>query len=168
MVTWKSPSFQWGFVRTKGKPETHNERNVFILNLYFPYRLIYIVGGCTHHTRHLRDLLSYNPVTTEWEKLSQMKVPRSQMGIAILNGHLYAIGGISKHAEVIKSVEKYNFEEDTWVEVASMKVARANPAVGAVDGKIYCIGGDQTVEQNFFRAQVLANVYNPLQNVYSS
>lgn len=76
------------------------------------------------------------------------------MGIAVLDGHLYAIGGSSKHAEVLKSVEKYCFEEDRWMEVSSMKVGRANPAVGAVDGKIYCIGGDQTVEQNFFRAQV--------------
>jgi hypothetical protein len=88
-----------------------------------------------------------------------MKTPRSQMGIAVLDGCLYAIGGSSKHAEVLKSVEKYIFDEDRWVEVASMKIGRANPAVGSVDGKIYCIGGDQTVEQNFFRAPVSDSKY---------
>lgn len=30
------------------------------------HRLIYVVGGCTHQTRHLKELLSYNPVTSEW------------------------------------------------------------------------------------------------------
>jgi len=76
------------------------------------------------------------------------------MGIALLDKHMYVIGGISKHSEVLKSVEKYNFDKDEWSEVTSLSEERANPAVGAVDGKIYCIGGDQTVEQNFFRAQV--------------
>lgn len=118
------------------------------------HRLIYIVGGCTHTQRHLRDLCSYNPVTGEWTTLKPMKYPRSQFGLVVLDNSLYVIGGSSKHAEVLKSVEKYSFDEDKWTEVACMSVGRANPAVGAVDGKIYCIGGDHSLEQNFFRAQV--------------
>jgi N-acetylneuraminic acid mutarotase len=160
---WRNQNLVWEFAHTKGK---------FILlkiskfkNINLSYRLLYIVGGCTHQTRHLQDLLSYNPLTTEWETLSPMKVPRSQMGIVVVNGYLYAIGGSSRSSEVLKSVEKYSFAEDCWTEVCSMKIGRANPAVGAVDGKIYCIGGDQTVEQNFFRAQVTlatVEVYDPL------
>ncbi len=45
------------------------------------------------------------------------------------------------------------------MEVAPLNKERANASVGAVDGKIYCIGGDQTVEQNFFRAQVFLLTY---------
>jgi actin-binding protein IPP len=36
--------------------------------------LIYIVGGCTQASRHLPDLISYNPVTQEFTYLSKMQV----------------------------------------------------------------------------------------------
>jgi len=73
--------------------------------------LIYIVGGCTHSRRHLQDLLSFNPVTGEWSTLPSMLVPRSQMGVAVLDGYLYVVGGTNCHHEVLQSVERYSFEE---------------------------------------------------------
>jgi actin-binding protein IPP len=73
--------------------------------------LIYIVGGCTHSRRHLQDLLSFNPVTGEWSTLPPMLVPRSQMGVAVLDGYLYVVGGTNRHHEVLQSVERYSFEE---------------------------------------------------------
>lgn len=71
--------------------------------------LIYIVGGCTHSNRHHSTLLSYNPITGEWDTLASMLVPRSQMGVAILDNHLYVVGGTNKHHNVLHSVEKYSF-----------------------------------------------------------
>lgn len=73
--------------------------------------LIYIVGGCTRTKRHLQDLLSYNPVTGEWSILAHMLVPRSQMGVAVLDKHLYVVGGITSNNEVLNLVEQYDFEE---------------------------------------------------------
>lgn len=46
--------------------------------------LIYVVGGCTTSSRHLSDLISYNPVTQEWNNLAPMQTGRSQLGVAIL------------------------------------------------------------------------------------
>lgn len=43
--------------------------------------------------------------------------------------------------------------QDTWSEIAPMKVGRASPAVAAADGRLYVIGGDQTLAENFYRAQ---------------
>lgn len=136
---------------------------------YYVFRLIYIVGGCTHTQRHLKDLCSYNPVTGEWDFLAPMKVPRSQMGIAILGNELYVVGGSSRQAEVLRSVEKYSFDEDKWTELAPLTHGRANPAVGAADGKVYVFGGDQSHESNFFRAQVTlssAEMYDPLTDTW--
>lgn len=73
--------------------------------------LIYIVGGCTHNSRHRQDVLSYNPVTREWNYLAPMITPRSQMGITILDGYMYVVGGTSKNQEVLTSVERYSFEK---------------------------------------------------------
>lgn len=72
--------------------------------------LIYIVGGCTHSQRHLHDLLCYNPVTGEWQTLAPMLTPRSQMGVAVLDGFLYVVGGTNRH-NVLTSVERYSFEQ---------------------------------------------------------
>lgn len=69
------------------------------------------MGGCTRTKRHLQDLLSYNPVTNEWSILAPMLVPRSQMGVAVLDKHLYVVGGITSNNEVLNLVEQYDFEE---------------------------------------------------------
>lgn len=73
--------------------------------------LIYVVGGCTHVERHLKDLLSYNPVTGEWRYLAPMSEARSQAGVAVLDGYLYVVGGNNKTQEVLPSVERYSFDE---------------------------------------------------------
>lgn len=69
------------------------------------------MGGCTHNSRHRQDVMSYNPVTMEWNYLAPMLTPRSQMGITILDGYMYVVGGTSKNQEVLTSVERYSFEK---------------------------------------------------------
>lgn len=105
--------------------------------------MIYIVGGCTTSSRHLPDLISYNPVTQEFTHLSKMQTARCQMGVAILGRNLYAVGGNSSHQEVLTSVERYSFDEDKWTSVNPMTVPRASPAVTSADGFLYVAGGDQ-------------------------
>lgn len=57
-----------------------------------------------------KDLRSFNPATGEWCTLPSMTVPRSQMGITILERHLYVVGGTNKQHEVLQSVERYSFD----------------------------------------------------------
>lgn len=70
-----------------------------------------MVGGCTHARRHLQDLICFDPVTGEWRTLKPMLVPRSQMGVAVLDGYLYVVGGNNRHHEALQSVERYSFVE---------------------------------------------------------
>ena len=70
-----------------------------------------MVGGCTHARRHLQDLICFDPVTGEWRTLKPMLVPRSQMGVAVLDGFLYVVGGNNRHHEALQSVERYSFVE---------------------------------------------------------
>lgn len=105
--------------------------------------MIYIVGGCTQASRHLPDLISYNPVTQEFCPLMKMKTARCQMGVSILGRHMYVVGGNSSHQEVLQTVEKYSFDEDTWTTVSAMSLPRASPAVASADGLLYVAGGDQ-------------------------
>lgn len=73
-----------------------------------------MVGGCTEYQRFLPDLLSYNPLTGEWNTLPAMSVARSQIGVAVLDDCLYAVGG-NNRSQVLNSVEKYSFKEVTNV-----------------------------------------------------
>ncbi|KAK2583482.1 hypothetical protein KPH14_009450 [Odynerus spinipes] len=116
--------------------------------------LIYVVGGCTHNSRHRQDVMSYNPVTREWNYLAPMLTPRSQMGITILDGYIYVVGGTNKNQEVLNSVERYSFEKNKWSMVAPMNMGRSYPAVAAADSRLYVIGGDQSQEINFYRTQI--------------
>ena len=112
------------------------------------------MGGCTQASRHLPDLICYNPVTQEWEHLSKMQTARCQMGVAILNRHLYVVGGNSSNQEVLRTVEKYSFDEDKWTECAPMSVCRASPAVAAADELLYVGGGDQVEFLTFIKMRI--------------
>ena len=87
--------------------------NIFpLLIISFSFEgLIYIVGGRTPWGNSVQDLLSFNPVTGEWSALPPMLVPRSHMGVAVLDGYLYVVGGSNRHHRVLQSVERYSFEE---------------------------------------------------------
>ena len=50
----------------------------------------------------VKELVSYNPVTSEWTTRASMLVPRSQMGCVVLNDSLYVIGGTNRHNEVLQ------------------------------------------------------------------
>lgn len=73
--------------------------------------MIYIVGGCVHSKRHLRDLISLDPITGVYRNLAPMLEPRSQIGVAVLDGYLYVVGGINRENDVLKSVERYSFAD---------------------------------------------------------
>ncbi|KAK6053318.1 kelch repeat protein [Cooperia oncophora] len=53
-----------------------------------------------------------------------MSTCRSDLGSAVLDGHLYAAGGKDESSNQLSSVEKYNPLTDEWTEVAAMKEKR--------------------------------------------
>lgn len=80
------PRFSFGLVSFEGL--------IYIVGMY--KRLCYkieihsrvVVGGCTQASRHLPDLISYNPITQEFNHLSKMQTSRCQMGVSILGKYL--------------------------------------------------------------------------------
>ncbi|XP_011191149.1 actin-binding protein IPP isoform X1 [Zeugodacus cucurbitae] len=133
--------------------------------------LIYIVGGCTTSSRHLPDLISFNPITLDWQPMARMRTARCQMGVAVLNRYLYVVGGNSSSQDVLSTVERYSFDDNKWESVCSMSVPRAIPAVAAADGLLYVAGGDQPCEDNFYRAHITINAveaYDPLTDTWKN
>ena len=83
-----------------------------------------------------------------------MRVPRSELGVAMLDGFVYAVGG-QEYTSRLDSVEKYDPETNTWVssiqlaiiffstdcDVPSLKMAVTSPAVVAYEDSLYVTGG---------------------------
>ena len=44
-------------------------------------------------TLHFRSLWKFDPCYESWQELAPMNVPRSELGLALLDGSVYAVGG---------------------------------------------------------------------------
>ncbi|XP_071455545.1 actin-binding protein IPP-like [Hetaerina americana] len=147
--------------------------------------LIYVLGGCTRHRRHLPYLLCLAPPgsrshthqksnpswCSEPVRLAPMRTPRSQMGVAILHDSLYAVGGTNGGSDALRSVERYSFAENKWYEVAPLREGRSTPAVVALDGRLYAIGGTSSFHMYHYQAQVslrTVEMYDPVTDLWTS
>lgn len=72
--------------------------------------LIYIIGGFDEHNYALQSVLSYNPVTRQFQNLCRMHQSRAYFGCNVLHGHIYVAGG-TDGTQPLYSVERYNILE---------------------------------------------------------
>lgn len=68
-----------------------------------------------------------------------MLSPRSELGLAMLDGCVYAVGGWEGSFR-LDSVERYDSTTNVWRLIAPMKMAVTSPAVVAHDGMLYVTG----------------------------
>ena len=85
----------WSRPVTKNSPIGRAGHSAFVID-----KCLYIFGGYNEFTlsRHLNDLLMYNPVTRQWTEVStQGKTPSHRHGPSchLVNGQLFLFGGTS-------------------------------------------------------------------------
>ena len=54
---------------------------------------MYMSGGEYPDGSASRSMWRYDPVLDKWEEMAGMRVPRSELGLAMLDGCVYAVGG---------------------------------------------------------------------------
>uniref|UniRef100_UPI003467EF5D SAKe6EEref n=1 Tax=synthetic construct TaxID=32630 RepID=UPI003467EF5D len=130
--------------------------------------LIYAVGGYNNspdgHT-HLSSLEAYNPSTDTWSPVAPMSVPRSGVGVAVIDGLIYAVGGYDGHTH-LNSVEAYDPETDEWSLVAPMTTRRSGVGVAVLGGLIYAVGGYNNSPDGHTHLSSL-EAYNPSTDTWS-
>merc|ERR1712173_249425 len=94
---------------------------------------MYMAGGEYPDGSASRAVWRYDPVLNAWQEMADMRVPRSELGLAMLDGCVYAVGGWEGTSR-LDSVERYDPETNTWSDVPSLKMAVTSPAVVACDG----------------------------------
>lgn len=101
---------------------------------------LFMAGGEFPDGSASKSFWRYDPGFDNWLELTSMNMPRSELGLAMLDGCIYAVGGWEGTAR-LDTVERYNMETNTWSFTAPMKMAVTSPAVVAHDGLLYVTGG---------------------------
>ncbi|XP_078612132.1 kelch-like protein 24 [Branchiostoma floridae x Branchiostoma japonicum] len=101
---------------------------------------LYMSGGEFPDGSASKDMWKYDPIFDVWTEMAPMNVPRSELGLAMLDGFVYAVGGWEGSSR-LDSVERYSPATNSWAFVAPMKMAVTSPAMVAYNGKLYVTGG---------------------------
>lgn len=101
---------------------------------------LYLAGGEFPDGNASRSVWRYDPILDHWQEMAPMLVPRSELGLAMLDGCVYAVGGWEGSFR-LDSVERYDPESNSWQMIAPMKMAVTSPAVVAHEGMLYVTGG---------------------------
>jgi N-acetylneuraminic acid mutarotase len=101
-----------------------------------------------------------------WTTPTFMPTPRTEPGIAVVNGTIYVIGGYS--GSTLSTVESYNPVSATWIPKADMPTARRSPVVAAVNNKIYAIGGMNYSNPNHVTYSFDTDEYDPATDTWTS
>jgi Kelch motif/Galactose oxidase, central domain len=70
-----------------------------------------------------------------------MRFARSELGAAVIEGHIYAVGGLTAGGTPLPVLEIYDPVSDTWLQGPPMPQPRHHAGVAAVNGRLYVIGG---------------------------
>nr|KAG5711410.1 hypothetical protein BaRGS_025837 [Batillaria attramentaria] len=63
----------------------------------------------------MADVDKYDPVTEEWEHLTDLHTARHNAGATVIDGKIYIVGGVSTNTnQVIRSVECYDTKSGKW------------------------------------------------------
>jgi len=77
---------------------------------------VFFIGGTLSFERGSRQLLSYNPVTSDITEKPQMQVGRYGFGACRIRERLLVLGGVADAVEVLSSCEEYNIAKEEWRE----------------------------------------------------
>lgn len=131
---------------------------------------LYVIGG--YPNRFGYRVEQFDPKTknnTPWLRKTDIKIGRSQLGVAELDGQLYAIGGLLDSTN-LSSVERYNPYKNTWATVAPMHYKRSQFGVVPIGGRLYAVGGygskdgDDSAVTSYLSS---VECYNPYRNEWT-
>jgi hypothetical protein len=112
-----------------------------------------------------------------------MRVPRSNLGVAVVDGKIYAIGGSTENGNnpntvgtnyktkgwIVGTNEEYDPTTNLWTTKKAMPTPRYNFGIAAVDDKIYCIGGiTDYLVGSYMNSTSVNEMYDPKTNSWQT
>ncbi|XP_013395524.1 kelch-like protein diablo [Lingula anatina] len=124
---------------------------------------LYMAGGEFPDGSASRSMWRYDACFDNWLEMTPMNMPRSELGLAMLDGFIYAVGGWEGTAR-LDTVERYNPFSNSWSFVAPMKISVTSPAVVAHDSLLFVTGGAVLEDGDGID---LVQCYNPRTNQWT-
>ncbi|XP_014678911.1 PREDICTED: kelch-like protein diablo isoform X1 [Priapulus caudatus] len=125
--------------------------------------LIYMCGGEFPDGSASGSMWRYDPNFDTWQEMASMHTPRSELGLAVLDGYIYAVGGWEGQQR-LDSMERYNASTNSWDFMAPMTLAVTSPAVAALFGRLYITGGAVLEDGDGID---LVQCYDPWKNLWA-
>lgn len=129
--------------------------------------MFFMVASCLMVVRPARSSVD-DLVENSWVSMAPMRVTRSGLGVAVVNGKIYAIGGSAEDG-YLGTNEEYDPATDTWTYKKPMPTPRERFGIAVYQNKIYCIGGD--VAGGYFSNDsitVVNEVYDPATDTWET
>ncbi|CAF1499619.1 unnamed protein product [Rotaria magnacalcarata] len=101
---------------------------------------LYLCGGDFPNGRPSSEVWKYEQKLDTWIQLSDMLTPRSELGLALIDGYIYACGGTNGEVR-LNTIERYSIADNKWTLVASMQIGMTSPACCSLNGYLYITGG---------------------------
>ncbi len=106
------------------------------------------------------------PAAFEWTVRAALPVPRTDLGVAVVDGKVYVLGGFS--GSTLARVDAYEPATDAWTRKADMPTARRSFAVGVLNGKIYVAAGMSWTDPNAVTYITATEEYDPTTDTWTS
>ncbi|KAK7593017.1 hypothetical protein V9T40_007769 [Parthenolecanium corni] len=101
---------------------------------------LYVAGGEYPDGKVSNRFWRYDSMLDVWQEMAPMLTPRSELGLAALDGYIYAVGGWES-AHRLDTVERYDPKANTWSFMRKLKIAVTSAAVVAHNKMLYVAGG---------------------------
>ncbi len=95
-----------------------------------------------------------------WVEMEPMRTPRSDLGVAVVDGKIYAIGG-----DNLGTNEMYDPANNTWTVKSSMPWPTWRFGIAVYENKIYCLGGESNQS---YSGCTLNQVYDPATDTWET
>ena len=111
---------------------------------------IYVIGGLgsppiqDQSDLYLSNVEVFNPKTNQWQKKTEMSVPKADHTATVLNGKIYVIGGYLRENKKFKdfpTVEIYDPTTDRWTQEPDLPMGKWGHETEVIDEQIYIFGG---------------------------
>jgi len=106
--------------------------------------LVYILGGYSDSLRRKVDLIQeYNPATSQWRLIGNMKLKRQGFFAGVHNDSVYIFGGVSGLTQFKDYLEMWSFSGGSGYLTMNPNFNRIYPSGEIYNNKLYLIGGLQ-------------------------
>ncbi|PTL79528.1 DUF6519 domain-containing protein [Vitiosangium sp. GDMCC 1.1324] len=145
-ILGESPQPPAGYESSHLSVEVFNHRARWVTRTPVPVgataRVVLVtLEGVPHALLDGGQVLRLEEKDATWKQVTQLPVPQTGFGAAVLEGRLHVIGGKDENGRPLAHHVAWDAKADRWTTLSPMPTARTEPGVVSADGWLFVLGG---------------------------